>query len=247
MGIDLYGKAGLDIYEKVHYSRGEHIEEVRQILSWLPSDARRVLDVGCSAGLHALEFARKGFSVVGVDIEPFAVERARRRSRQEKLTARFEVLDVSRDDLSALGRFDFIYSLGNVLSHIRRQKVRGVLKKLRARLSENGLLLFDLLFRSRPFRERIRDDYHGIFWERRLDEATGRITMDGLFFESGITPHINVWGYSVEEALKLLKAAGFLPAGVSDRLDFATEADPAANPFCFNFRARPLGVWADGS
>jgi SAM-dependent methyltransferase len=239
MGIDLYGKAGLDIYERTHYSRDEHVEEVRQILSWLPEDASRLLDVGCSAGLHALEFARRGFSVTGIDIERFAVARAQERSRKEKLPARFKVAEITRDGLSGLGRFDFIYSLGNVLSHIGKSEIPGLLKKVRAGLNAKGIFLFDLLIKGSPFRTRIRDDYHKILWERELDERTGRIGMDGFFLEFGITQHFDVWGYSVEEALELVAAAGFSPADVSDRLDFATAADEGSNPFCLNFRATP--------
>jgi SAM-dependent methyltransferase len=238
MSIDLYGKAGLDIYEKAHYSRYEHVEEVRQILSWLPAGCRRILDVGCSAGLHALEFARRGFDVTGVDIEPYAVERARRRSRRGKLGARFVTADIARKDLSRLGKFDFIYSLGNVLSHMVKRKVPGVMRRIGAALDPEGLFLFDLLIKGSPFRTRIRDDYHKIFWQRTLDEATGRISLDGDFLEFGITQHFDVWGYSIGEALDLLTAVGFSPKGVSDRLDFTSPATEESNPFCLNFRAR---------
>ncbi len=242
MGIDLYGRAGLDVYERAHYSRGEHIEEVRQILSWLPAGLGSVLDIGCSAGLHALEFARRGFTVVGVDIEPFAVERARRRSRREGLRARFRVLDITRDDLSSFGRFDFVYSLGNVLSHIRKPELPGVLMNIRAVLNVNGLFLFDLLTTGDPFRPVIRDDYHRILWQRQLDGRSGKIGMDGYFIDFGISQHFDVWGYSVEEVLGLLKVAGFSPAGVSGRLDFTVAPSEESQPFCLNFRARPKEV-----
>jgi SAM-dependent methyltransferase len=239
MGIDLYGRAGLNMYEKVHYSRDEHIEEVRQILTWLPAGAERLLDIGCSSGRHALEFARAGYCVVGVDVERFAVDRARSRSRRAGLSARFKVVDLIRDDLSALGRFDFVYSLGNVLSHIGKAEVAGVLKNVRAGLGREGLFLFDLLIKGSSFRTRVRDDYHRILWERTLDEATGRIGMDGEFVDFSVTQHFDVWGYSVDEAIGLLEAAGFWPAGVSDRLDFSAPAAEESNPFCLNFRARP--------
>ncbi|OGD19140.1 MAG: hypothetical protein A2W03_05890 [Candidatus Aminicenantes bacterium RBG_16_63_16] len=239
MGIDLYGRMGLDIYEKAHYSRDEHIEEVRQILTWLPPGPGRVLDIGCSAGLHALELTRQGYSVVGVDLERFAVERGRRRARRRGLRARFRVLDITRDGLSALGRFGFVYSLGNVLSHIGKAEVPGVLKRILSCLDGRGIFLFDLLIKGSPFRTKIRDDYHQIFWQRRLDERTGRIGMDGHFPDFGILQHFDVWGYSVDEALELLEAAGFSPDGVSDRLDFAGPAAEESNPFCLNFRARP--------
>lgn len=79
--IELYGSE-LEIYEKSHYSHGEFIKEVEQILTWYKSKNTRILDIGCSAGLHALEFARKGFSVTGVDIEATAIELAKKKSCQ---------------------------------------------------------------------------------------------------------------------------------------------------------------------
>jgi len=239
MEIALYGRAGLDIYEKVHYSRDEHVEEVRQILSWLPSRVERVLDIGCSAGLHALEFARAGYEAVGIDAERFAVGRAQRRGRREGLPVRFRTVDITRSDLAKLGRFDFAYSLGNVLSHIAKPEVPGVLRNVRALLRPDGILLFDLLIKGSPSRTRVRDDYHRIFWQRTLDEGSGRIVMDGRFVEFGVSQRFEVWGYSVEEANRLIEAAGFEPDGVSDRLDFATEAAEESSLFCLNFRARP--------
>ena len=59
---ELYRNAGLDVYEKAHYAHGEHIHEVGKILTWYTRSGSRVLDVGCSGGLHALEFAARGYN-----------------------------------------------------------------------------------------------------------------------------------------------------------------------------------------
>ena len=239
--VELYGRTGLDIYEKAHYARCEHIEEVRQIVSWLPEGGRRrVLDIGCSAGLHALEFVRRGYILTGIDLEPFAIARARGRSRRLGLSARFTVFDIARDDFSRLGEFDFIYSIGNVLSHIDKRELPGVMKRIASRLAPGGSLLLDLLIKGSPFRTRIKDDYHRILWQRTLDEATGRIAMNGYFTDFGLDQHFDVWGYSVGEARGIIESAGLVADGVSDRLDFSTAGTEESNPFCLNFRARAL-------
>jgi SAM-dependent methyltransferase len=53
-----------------------------------------VLDVGCGPGRHALELARRGIAVVGVDASEEFVALARAAAASEALDARFEVLDV---------------------------------------------------------------------------------------------------------------------------------------------------------
>jgi hypothetical protein len=54
--VSLYKDTGLDVYERVHYSDLEHVREVEQILEWYTQENTRILDIGCSGGLHALEF-----------------------------------------------------------------------------------------------------------------------------------------------------------------------------------------------
>ncbi len=65
---------------------------------------QRVLDVGCGPGRHALELARRGVAVVGVDASPEFVDLGREAATAKGLSARFEVLDVR--DLSYEGEFD---------------------------------------------------------------------------------------------------------------------------------------------
>jgi SAM-dependent methyltransferase len=55
---------------------------------------QRVLDVGCGPGRHALELARRGIDVVGVDASDEFLTLARERAASERLEARFELLDV---------------------------------------------------------------------------------------------------------------------------------------------------------
>lgn len=70
-----------------------------------------VLDVGCGTGENALELARRGLEVVGVDIAAAAVERARAKAVERGLAAEFLCLDAV--DLATLGRFfDTVLDVG---------------------------------------------------------------------------------------------------------------------------------------
>jgi len=235
--VELYRDSGLDIYEKAHYSHGEHIAEVEQILAWYLPRNTRILDVGCSVGLHALEFGRRGFVVTGFDIEHSAISQAEKRAKDQKVEAEFRALDLEKDDISSLGTFDLVYSIGNVMSHIRKDGMGDSLRKIRACVDESGLFLFDVFINATPFREEVYEDDLGIVWKRKLDEQTGHITMDGTFLAFGVTQHFQVWAYTVEEISELLKRSGFSDVDFSDELDFSSSGSAVENPVCLNFRA----------
>jgi SAM-dependent methyltransferase len=239
--IDLYREKGLEIYEMAHYSHGEHILEVEAILSWFCRQRGRVLDIGCSGGLHALELAKKGYSVTGMDKETSAIELARKRSSEEGLKADFFVADVEKDDLQCLGRFDLVYSLGNVISHIPKSSLPSVLKKIRSCLEREGIFLFDILAIGDTFPEEVHEKDIGIIWKRRLERDTGEILLRGLFENLGVSQDFRVWGYGREDMLKLLTVAGFRGIDVSPSLEFTTSGGRAEDPVCLRFRARVRG------
>ena len=61
----------------------------------------RALDLGCGTGVHSVFLAENGFSVIGVDISPVAVETARRRLEEAGLTADLAVASIDEMALPA--------------------------------------------------------------------------------------------------------------------------------------------------
>ena len=70
---------------------------------------RSVLDAGCGFGRVAAELAARGVDIVGVDLDPDMIERARRRSP----ALEWHVADLSAFDLDRT--FDVVVLAGNVL------------------------------------------------------------------------------------------------------------------------------------
>jgi SAM-dependent methyltransferase len=235
--VELYRDSGLKVYEKAHYSHGEHIREVEAILSWYGKVGGRVLDIGCSGGLHAMELAKRGYSVTGMDKEPSAIELARRRFAHAGLKADFFVADLEKDDLAGLGRFDMAYSLGNVISHIPKRSLPAVLRKIRPCLALNGIFLFDILAIGDTFPEEVLEKDLGIIWRRILDRGTGEILLRGVFENFGATQDFRVWGHTREEMQELLREAGFMRIDISPSLDFSTAVTISENPVCLRFKA----------
>jgi len=219
---ELYSGEGLDIYEQAHYASGEHEEELDDLLSWYGRPEGRVLDLGCSGGLHALELARRGYHVVGVDAENLAIARARERASGLEW-ARFEVMDLEESNPRTLGDFDLIISLGNVLSHLSKVRLGTLLGELRSMLTPEGWLVFNVISAERPFERVItywREGKPIMVWERHLEPRSGRISQTGDFLEASRKFHQHVFGYRKQEMLQMAGQAGFGRAESGTSLDF---------------------------
>jgi SAM-dependent methyltransferase len=73
-----------------------HFDKLHHLLRLVPFEAsrgRRVLDVGCGAGVDLVRFARAGAIVTGVDLAPAAIELARKHVEQQGVTADLRVAD----------------------------------------------------------------------------------------------------------------------------------------------------------
>ena len=93
-----------------------HFEKLHHLVRLIAFDGyrgRRVLEVGCGAGVDLARFAKGGASVVGVDIAPSAIDLARANFAQQGLDGEFHVANGEAlpfpDD-----RFDLVYAHGVV-------------------------------------------------------------------------------------------------------------------------------------
>lgn len=71
----------------------------------------RVLDLACGYGRHALALARRGFSVVGVDITPCYVEDAIQNAALARLPAEFILSDIR--DTAFESEFDMVLNMAD--------------------------------------------------------------------------------------------------------------------------------------
>ena len=228
----------IDVFERSFYAGAEAADEVQDILGWRPLP-RRVLDIGCNAGLHALEWARRGAEVVGIDSAPVAIELARQRAAGHP-TVRFEVADLLDGRLDRWGRFDLVTALGGVFNCVSRTDLVPAFRAVRAALTPDGEFVFDVLrWFEGGRRVFLRRDGRGdlkIVWEFDLDPVTGRGRVRGQFLESGAVQDSERAFYTVPEVTTLLEVAGLAVERVAG--DLALAAGPeTAEPSLF-IRAR---------
>ncbi|SHV14673.1 3-demethylubiquinone-9 3-methyltransferase [Mycobacteroides abscessus subsp. abscessus] len=81
-----------------------------------------VLDPGCGTGWHAIEYARAGCSVTGVDLAPTAIARARNNTRTAGVEAQFVLGDATTLDYEA--RFDTVVD-SKLLDNLDSAEARG--------------------------------------------------------------------------------------------------------------------------
>jgi SAM-dependent methyltransferase len=97
---------------KKRYTAEPHIPTFAQFHLY---QGKRVLEIGCGIGTDGAEFAKHGAEYVGVDISPNSITIAEKRFQVLNLDGTFHTVDAAHD-LSFLGHFDMVYSLG-VLHH----------------------------------------------------------------------------------------------------------------------------------
>ncbi|MCU1454459.1 MAG: Methyltransferase type 11 [Acidimicrobiales bacterium] len=125
-GVDVHGEASL-----VDDLLREHLPAAATAVRSVAS----VLDAGCGTGRVAMELARRGHDVVGVDLDPAMLAPARANAPE---------LDWREGDLAHLdlGRtFDAVVLAGNVLIFVTPGTERAVMAAVAAHLVPGGLLV----------------------------------------------------------------------------------------------------------
>ena len=58
--------------------------------------AIKILDIGCGTGRHSIELARRGYSVVGIDLSESQLKRAKEKASEQKLKIDFQKHDARK-------------------------------------------------------------------------------------------------------------------------------------------------------
>jgi SAM-dependent methyltransferase len=101
---------------------------------------KRLLDVACGTGKSFAPMLTRGYEVVGCDLSPSMVERAR-----ERFGSRAEVFVADMRELPEIDSFDLVTCLDDALNYVLTDdELEAAFEGMAANLRPGGLLLFDL-------------------------------------------------------------------------------------------------------
>ena len=135
------------VYDLIFEDWESSIERQASVLSALLlncglTSASRILDCACGIGTQSLGLARRGFNIIGSDISPKAVERARQEASRQGLDIEFRVADMI--DLTSFDGmlFDAVICMDNSIPHLTTdQDLFRAAMQIQARLRPGGVFI----------------------------------------------------------------------------------------------------------
>jgi SAM-dependent methyltransferase len=109
-----FGPGYLALYDEYLAERTPiEVDQLERLLGLEPP--LRILDLPCGQGRHAIELARRGYDVTGVDLSPFMLKVAEERARTEGVRVRWLTGDM-REPIAG-ERFDSVLNLFTSLGY----------------------------------------------------------------------------------------------------------------------------------
>ena len=215
--------------------------EIPFILTDLSSEVKkRVLDIACGSGRHAVELAKKGFVVSAFDSSKSMISAANKHAEEEGVDIDLRVLDMLDLRKEYDGSFDLILCLGNSLALLPSMAaLEETMASIYHIMEPRGTFVFQTLnfeaveeqgIRFMPTKTGMLDSGESVTFSRFLDYTQGdtekAILVLSAILESDAKPLVEsqevlrITGPIIEKALR---NAGFN--------DYRIYSDYASSPF----------------
>lgn len=191
--------------------------EVEFLISYFQlDDKKKVLDVMCGYGRHAIALARKGIPATAVDNLQDYFEEIKTTAEKENLPITAIKADIASFSLEE--KFDLAICMGNSLNFFNEKDTIEILRNLRMMLRDNGKLLIN----SWSLAETVIREFKEHYWShvgelKQLNEGKYKFNPTRIEWETWIISSDNKsehrkgidYIFSVAEMKKILHEAGF--------------------------------------
>lgn len=198
------------------------IDFVEQALSL--TGVESLLDLACGGGRHALELARRGYPVEGVDAARPVIDYANGLASERNLPARFICGDMRQ--LHDQGRFDAVLLMNSSLGFFDDETNQRVLDGIARALVPGGKLLLQMLnpYQIANYLQTFRSGWYQlgtgyVLRESRFDPRSAQLHIDYRYVDpqqqldvAHPGDHIRLYGFP--ELTRMLLNAGLQPRSV---------------------------------
>ena len=194
-------------------------DEISQILELIDFEGREVLDLCCGPGRHAVDLARRGYPVTGVDRSAFLLAKAEERAAATQVDV--EWVEADMRDFSRPGGFDLVINLFTSFGYFDDPRDDlDVLRNIETSLRPGGCLVMQMAGKEQlagVFQPSSADEIDGaglLVQQREVYDDWSRIRNRWTVVRDGQATALefNHSIYSARELKDMLAAAGF--AGV---------------------------------
>jgi SAM-dependent methyltransferase len=200
----------------------QECDYLQRVLEIHPGD--KLLDVPCGHGRHAIELARRGYRVTGVDLSRELLDRARESSAPTSIDVDWrsgDMRDLSQLQFEPAG-FDAAYCFGNSFGYLDHAGAGDFLSSLAHVMEPGGLMAIDTgvaaesilptLLAAGAYRKR----WHRlgdlvVLSEARYAAEASRLDIDYTFIQNGSleTRLAASYVFTIAELRRMLEHAGF--------------------------------------
>ena len=170
-----------------------------------PLKDKRILDIGCGMGQHAVQYSKAGAaSVLGIDISEKMLEYARENSSAENITYR----RLAFEDLEQLDeRFDVITSS---LAFDYSEDFALLMKKIYALLNDGGFLVFSMSHPISTAYDGVYDRYTRTEKGERLYANLHNYGIEGERHFKWVVDDYEVYHRKISTLINCIASAGFI-------------------------------------
>ena len=147
-------------YYDLFYADKDYAKEasfVGDVIRRHKPNASSIIEFGCGSARHAVEFARAGFSITGLDRSAAMIERGQSRinSLDPSLRCKIKLIRGDATLIKSSEPFDAVVSLFHVVSYqTTNDALAGIFRSARAALVADGLFVFDFWYGPAVLTER---------------------------------------------------------------------------------------------
>jgi SAM-dependent methyltransferase len=195
----------------------------RHVLSRIENKIEQItaVDIGCSIGTFAIEFAKSGYQSYGIDFDNSALDIARQLAKEENVSPEFICGDVSNWS-DSFPNIDIAMCF-DIFEHLHDDELGSLLTSIRRQMSKDGSLVFhtfptqyDYIFFGKfrypllPFTYFASSKFFNVIvkiYSRLLD--IGLLLKKGVTYKESIKKYGHCNPTTIERLTEILHRAGY--------------------------------------